>query len=142
MKNLKFRVWDKIEKRFLPQDRTCFVSKNWMYSLGSICAGGKEVENLVIQQFTGLKDSVGQEIYEGDILDVACYTYSDHSLEPTGTKIHILLCYYKETDARFLLKDITSGYGNFDFHDGMTERIGIIGNIFEHPQLLEVNKNE
>jgi uncharacterized phage protein (TIGR01671 family) len=65
-RQLKFRIWDKTEKEFTN------VSPSFVYNSQEkafeFCGSLYQRENWVIQQFTGLKDSNGKEIYEGDIL--------------------------------------------------------------------------
>lgn len=77
MSKIKFRIWDKIEERYvkrvqgLSKDSTLSVSL-----LGGVEAWdeyGNEVglidENFIIEQYTGINDKNQKEIYEGDILE-------------------------------------------------------------------------
>lgn len=83
---------------------------------------------LPIMQYTGLKDSAGNEIYEGDIINVKELTFKSSGDLPENLNV----VYYA---------------GEFQLYRGKHNLMGlslsyiangeVIGNIYEHPELLE-----
>jgi uncharacterized phage protein (TIGR01671 family) len=69
MRELKFRAWDKIEQRFIFPDKGYqghyVLSLNGRFHNLQNGSGGDEC---VVQQYAGLKDRKGVEVYEGDIV--------------------------------------------------------------------------
>lgn len=69
MRPLKFRAWDTLAKKYTYPDKGyqghyCLSLNGEFHNLQN-GSGGKEY---VVQQFTGLQDCKGQDIYEGDIV--------------------------------------------------------------------------
>lgn len=62
---LKFRVWDKYFERYWTDEQ---VKNNIQWLL---YPDNENIENVIIEQCTGLRDKNGKLIYEGDIVSKA-----------------------------------------------------------------------
>lgn len=140
MKNreIKFRAWDKREGKLLfGLEPALFLS-----FIGGVYQGFDEYGDshdwskyIVLMQYTGLKDKHGKEIYEGDIL-----LYKDAELEVTwcngGFKLMERASMLSIQVGDGWLSDILK---TCHCHDNQVDDIEVIGNIYETPQLLDIN---
>lgn len=114
---LKFRAWLIKEKQMCNVDFIDFHERFIESDYEKIL-----FDDMVLEQYTGLKDKNGKEIYEGDILQD---TYSKDDIGK--------VCWYKE-HANFVVEEkdaiIEFAYYNSDYYE-------IIGNIHENSELLE-----
>lgn len=101
---------------------------------------GSPVDPETVCQFTGLKDCGGDEIYEGDVIEIRffddfsndCVTVDYEEDDPSiyTAKVHWDCAGYwlfSEKDATWFFPQSLDDYAN----------IKVIGNIYENPELLE-----
>jgi uncharacterized phage protein (TIGR01671 family) len=134
-RQIKFRVWDKITNQYLQELGIYY----WHipYSLDSEKITGEanlvglsellRHDNFVAQQYTGLKDKNGKCVYEGDIVKFS-------RLFEKERQIKELKSFVRFHNGQF-------GFDLIGFNDmffTLSDECGIevIGNIFEHPELL------
>lgn len=115
MREIKFRAWDKRRNEYIFHDSLCCPS----LSLGEILA------TYEVEQFTGLTDKDGNEIYEGDILRSGRQYKYMYSNGYTGN------IYFDDFMACYK-------YGDMGGHltQAKADYCEIIGNIHENPELL------
>ena len=114
MKELKFRAWDgkKMIEDVIP------VSETDIVELFEYEHQVTEVE--AVEQYTGLKDKNGKEIYEGDIVELDWYVRNDKS--------------YRVKE-KVVFNDMGARLGNDRIRN--CSNVEVIGNIHENDYLLE-----
>lgn len=129
---IKFRAWD--GERMLYSDNRGNNTPGWW---GIIVLGLEETSETVMQ-FTGLLDKNGKEIYEGDV--VGFYMVLGEHYTEEGQSMGV------EWDGAKMLIEWDAEKARFKTPFSDTENLPVqldpksfevIGNIWEHPQLVE-----
>ena len=128
MRELKFRVWIKDEKRYYDEsDEESYMivpNGNVTYTSEAYEEDGvwfndttSATNDVIVEQYTGLKDKNGTEIYEGDILESTW----------NGNKAVVV---WNNVEGEW------EHYADFNTHSKYSGSV-VIGNIHENPELLE-----
>lgn len=123
MNRLRFRVWDKEEKKFVDYPvyfnliNSEIVTELW-YGYEIQIEEPLQDSNYIVQQSTGLLDKNGKEIFEGDIVK--------NEINEVG--------YIEWSKCRFNFCDSVGHF--YLFSIGARQPFEILGNIYEHPNLL------
>lgn len=120
---LKFREWNKNGKEMYSYDEMVCYSKNllreWVYSGVYLPTSN---ENFEVMIYTGLKDCIRKEIYEGDIVSYIL------SFEEFIGEV-------KFEEGFFVIDNEVLGECVGLFHEIAV--VKVIGNIYENPEMLE-----
>jgi len=168
-REIKFRCWDQKDKKYLLPEKQGFVILPTMPSFGVTlpyencsnpgnidedCIDWADADLLMgryeLEQYTGLKDKNGKEIYEGDIVNLEYYKkpfgkkrWSKTYPLKGGKDINIVgfedgfFKFYREDKDGFGSELAFSDYGEWEGKDGAYKyEAEVIGNINENPELL------
>ncbi|MEK5148797.1 YopX family protein [Psychrobacillus sp. FSL K6-4615] len=165
MREIKFRAWFAKEKAMVQVDNLELLGRSghaevsakhdfekggWYSPLKestnrkTVVDGSKnQVPRVVLMQYTGLKDENGTEIYEGDIVHFVDF---DNTGGLRGDREHTGIVKYQSGIYEIWKNNDSEYYGS----DGafilnhawlQDDEFEVIGNIYENPELLEVEAN-
>ncbi|CAK1250102.1 YopX family protein, partial [Fructobacillus cardui] len=136
MREIKFREWDQNRHEIyggdIPgmsyghrEDFDDMVGFRFAHTELIDYEGTEEFKNKrILEQYTGLHDKNGKEVYEGDIVE-----WMDYETKRIGYVVF-------NPDIEFVTANYIFEFGNFAYQD--TENyLTIVGNIHENPELLE-----
>ncbi|EAF8151141.1 YopX family protein [Listeria monocytogenes] len=131
MRAIGFRAFVKRKKKMLPVTDLCFNETEAVGVSGcgnakcTLCVDWYSFDDVVLMQYTGLKDKNGNKIFEGDIVNCKFF---DRMVGDIAGVINFIDCVWAVSDFKnkrlYQLIDV--------------DNIEIIGNIHENPDLLEV----
>ena len=135
MREIKYKAFDKIQNEWLDRDDLIFQGGCWYKNFRALEDGVTlpvDEGNVVIVQYTGLKDCKGVDIYDGDILKAESnglwrvyFEYCEWRVECVKTGEHTYSF---------------SSQGIYEFTDRQDDSKvtdEVVGNIYEHADLLK-----
>ena len=122
----KFRAYDSgsLSRMYQPDEVMVGNGDIWIIDEDSVAGDWIVNNDLHLMQSTGLKDKNGKEIFEGDVL---------------GTKDGLLNGVIEYRSDLGMWTNSLIRYNNFERLCIVATSREIIGNIYESPELLEVN---
>ena len=118
MDRFKFRVWDKVFNHYWTDEE---IKENAAWLL---FPDNDNINNVEIEQCTGLRDNNGKLVFEGDVVFV------------NGEKWRVI---WSDEDCAFFFSNLKEVYHQPIFPDFylMTDDLKVIGNVHENEELLK-----
>jgi uncharacterized phage protein (TIGR01671 family) len=143
VREYKFKVWDLVEKKM------SFLTNELIYKLNNEFNPDLDISEsnapyfcllklwvpCVIMQFTGKQDMKGVDIYDHDIIK---RYYKEFDFDNNEYNQKEGISYIEYLDRGFWIKDESFGWEGEELWNW--EKIEVIGNMFENPELYYLEK--
>jgi uncharacterized phage protein (TIGR01671 family) len=149
MREIKFKIWNSAKKEWYKptyeahdgklHDISITMSGECQIRTLECCADMRNNQDYKIMQFTGLRDSKGKEIYEGDIVKFHIFTQVDggNGGIVEGEKEYIMEIEITPVGLFLKNKDDEKSNHYLSFYGVHEESFEVIGNIYEsNPQII------
>lgn len=143
-REIEFRAWDKPRKlMFHNVENTydaleCVIEREgledeviWSRSFGELLKSGA----YEIMQYTGLKDSKGVKVFEGDLVKIHNFK-PNLDWEPPGIDLTIFKVIWNKCVFNFRNEYISMLFSEYDLHSLEPWDFEVIGNIYQNLELL------
>ncbi len=137
MREIKFRVWD-VDRKTMFYD-VLRLTENGIEKWVSL--EKRTSENVLWLQYTGLKDTNGVEVYEGDIVNFHIFTQElglNMGVQEGEKEFKGFIC-FEELGLAFKQSEEDEEWFYLVYSPGMIheESFEVIGNIYSNPDLLK-----
>ena len=134
MREIKFRAWDKYNKRWVTND--VVFDLRTQTPMINIINSTTNNDDIILMQYTGLKDKNSKEIYEGDIIYGVWYPSFFH---------HIIYENAVVERGTFVIGEYSIKADTWIVNEKNLQRIPlhslsdieVIGNIYKNPELIK-----
>lgn len=138
MREIKFRAWDKTENKMARNVEELLFNSKGLYGVVLNHMGfefRRRLKDVILEQYTGLKDKNGKEIYEGDIIRTH-FSFSHEVVQEP------FIIQWNKDKAMFegvkQNPEQNEYLRSFSFFPEQRFIYEVIGNVHDDPELLEV----